>query len=79
MQTEIVHREDETLQRSFQLRSSGRSGNGAISMPSSINDLASSLRGLSDDAPRFGFAMMDLARLIGKPLADILGVGCFTA
>jgi hypothetical protein len=58
---------------SAQLSSSGRSGRGAISMPSSINASGFIAGGLSDDAARLGFAMVDLARLIRETFADILG------
>ena len=57
-----------------QFRSSGKVGSGWNSMPSSTSFLASSVRRLAVDAARLGFLVVDLARLLGETVADIVGV-----
>ena len=57
----------------YQFTSSGRTGRAAISILP-ISAWASSAC-LADDATGIRLAVVDLARLLGKPLADILGVG----
>ena len=57
-----------------QFRSSGKVGSGWNSMPSSTSFLASSVRRLAVDAARLGLLVVDLARLLGEAVADIVGV-----
>ncbi len=59
---------------SAQFRSSGSTGSGWNSMPSSCSSLASSRRGFAVDRAVLDLAVVHLARFFGKFLADIVGV-----